>query len=514
MILQTGISIFFGVQKSGFHIDEFFTYSLSNGVGKTREVIQDGKTYSSGSPFKEYFSADEEHPFDYGQVWKNQADDVHPPLYYVLIHTLSSLIPGIFTKWVGLGANIFFSLAVTVLTYFIAKQLSGNRKSALLIAGLYGISPAAINSVMFLRMYILLNIWILAMVLLHLKYFDRKRLDFKFYLGLFFISLLGTMTQYYFLIFIFFLCAWFLMRLSIQKRWKDVLKYVGTMAAAGGASIAIFPAMLEQIFGGGYRGAQSFENLTNSSDMLTRLGAYFVIIKRELFGDRLSTAILLAAIFLILGWGMNRRKGKGTGVTCNYIPKVIGHSGTMLVFTCLCYTLLVAKISPYQTPRYVYCIYPLLFIGFCMILYHGMISVLGNHHLNYIMLLIGMINVFFFFYSFQLGMPNLRLQEKDNIRVAEEHRDEAILCIYDEKPWNLMTNYFEFEKSSSIVFVSKKNMKILPSLEVGNNQKIQLYISDSLDQDKIMKKVMKVYENLSTSSLLYKAASGNVYELS
>ena len=192
LILQSLIYIYFGNQKVGFHIDEFYTYALSNGQERANDFIEDGRIYAGGSPFTEHYTTNKDNRFDYEMVWRNQAEDVHPPLYYFFIHTISSFLPGVFTKWIGLGVNIFFSLVVTILVYLVSKEFLKDKKAVFLSTVLFSVCPAVINSIMFLRMYILLNIWILAVVWIFLLYYDKKKLDKLFYVALLCITVLGT----------------------------------------------------------------------------------------------------------------------------------------------------------------------------------------------------------------------------------------------------------------------------------------------------------------------------------
>ena len=75
--------------KYNFHVDEFYTYGLANSIDGMNPVLEDGKRYSNMGPYEEYLTVDKsgDGRFDYENVWKNQASDVHPPLYYVFIHT-------------------------------------------------------------------------------------------------------------------------------------------------------------------------------------------------------------------------------------------------------------------------------------------------------------------------------------------------------------------------------------------------------------------------------------------
>lgn len=50
----------------------------------------------------------QEYAFNYKSVFYNQAQDVHPPLYYVIIHTISSFFPGTYSKWFAIIPNMMF----------------------------------------------------------------------------------------------------------------------------------------------------------------------------------------------------------------------------------------------------------------------------------------------------------------------------------------------------------------------------------------------------------------------
>ena len=76
-------------------MDEYFTYALSGHTGGTSQNIENGVVYDQ-SIYEKYLFLDKENKFDLQVVWKNQEDDVHPPLYYMMINALCSIIPGSF----------------------------------------------------------------------------------------------------------------------------------------------------------------------------------------------------------------------------------------------------------------------------------------------------------------------------------------------------------------------------------------------------------------------------------
>ncbi|WP_395014514.1 hypothetical protein [Robinsoniella peoriensis] len=508
LILQSLIYIYFGNQKVGFHIDEFYTYALSNGQERANDFIEDGRIYSGGSPFTEHYTTNKDNRFDYEMVWRNQAEDVHPPLYYFFIHTISSFLPEVFTKWIGLGVNIFFSLVVTILVYLVSKEVLKDKKAVFLSTVLFSVCPAVINSIMFLRMYILLNIWILAVVWLFLLYYDKKKLDKLFYVALLCITVLGTLTQYYFLIFLFFLCLYFGINLLIKKRWKDVVGYIFTLAAAGIISIAVFPAMLNQIFGDGYRGEQSFENLAKGGDFFERLDKYLEIFKNSFFGNKFGIFAFIIIILAVIAILMNIKDLKKKTVVCFFKGKVM-----MVIFTVLAYTILVIKISPFQTPRYIFCIYPFIIIGLTGILFRSMITIFRGRANTIVLTIVSLICLLSFYSSYKQGMSYLFLEEENIIDIAKQHKDEPMICIYDGKQWKLMGSYFELSYNESIIYISKKNLKKLENIDITGFDKMQVYVSDSLNQDKMVNKILSKNKYFKTSTLLYKVSYGSVYEL-
>ncbi len=117
--------------------------------------IEEGFTYEpAGKPYMDYLTADEEDCFNYINVWQSQASDVHPPLYYVCLHTICSLFPGTFSKWYAGVINIFFA----IMTLWVVRRtvnIFSTSEFLLFIASVVFIfSPGILNAVSFFRMYV------------------------------------------------------------------------------------------------------------------------------------------------------------------------------------------------------------------------------------------------------------------------------------------------------------------------------------------------------------------------
>ena len=81
---------YFGNLKMGYHEDEMATFTLANYpdgfISRTEELMN---TWTAGSTWMDILTVSAEECFDYEMVYSNQESDVHPPIYYYVIHTVS-----------------------------------------------------------------------------------------------------------------------------------------------------------------------------------------------------------------------------------------------------------------------------------------------------------------------------------------------------------------------------------------------------------------------------------------
>ena len=105
ILIQILIMCFFSAKKEGYHLDEIYSYELSNSTavnsnyyGAIETNDKFGTDWIFGDEIKSYFVADEWERFAYDSVLTNQEADVHPPLYYLIFHTICSFFPGVSTS--------------------------------------------------------------------------------------------------------------------------------------------------------------------------------------------------------------------------------------------------------------------------------------------------------------------------------------------------------------------------------------------------------------------------------
>lgn len=318
--VQMAAAFYFCTQKSGFHEDEYYTYySTARTAGF---YVEDGK-WMDKETYRNEFVVLPGQQFQYGLVRQVQSWDVHPPVYYWIFHTVASFVPGVFSKWIGLGINLFIhGINLALLTYLSYLAGGKNEKLALAVMMFYGLTPAAISGVVFIRMYELLTMFVLLCAILHVNEvcgLQKEKLSFvNFLLPLMVVTYLGFLTQYYYFIFLFYMgvgfCAY---RLWHDRNLWNCLRYGVSQMTAFLLAYLTYPSCLGQMFRG-QRGAQATENFLDLSNTTMRFRFFLALLDEYVFG-KLLAGFLLVVIVLFLFMYFRRSAGQlamqGKGVS-------------------------------------------------------------------------------------------------------------------------------------------------------------------------------------------------------
>lgn len=293
-------------QKQGMHEDEFYSYYSSN---RTYGLIAEG-TVSRDTVMDELTVRDGE-GFNFGLVREVQSWDVHPPVYYFVLHFICSLMPGVFSMWQGLWINLACLLISLILMKMLGDIMVPRRDIVLsLVILAWGLSAATLTGVVFIRMYMLLTMWILAVTLLHLSSrirvtsadADERSNDINLWfwpvLGV--LTFCGFMTHYYFFIWLFFLAfGWNIREIIRTKSVRTTIYYGITMIVSFGLCYLFYPAFPAQMFRG-QRGAQATGNFLDLSNTWERICFFAEKINRIGFGSVLWILIGLIVFMYLL----------------------------------------------------------------------------------------------------------------------------------------------------------------------------------------------------------------------
>ena len=205
LFVQVIFMIFYCDMKKGFFVDEVWSYGLANSYYHAQ--LEDNNSLEnvkiSSELFKKYLTVDEGKNFKFGSVVNNQMHDAHPPLFYMVLHSVSSLFTGTFSKWFGLIPNIIYFVIVMFLLLKISQCVSDNNIFFIAVQVLYGFSIGAINSVTYIRMYMLLTLWCLLFLLENIYLYQKEKLKLSNYILLGIATLGGMYTHFFFIIFAF-----------------------------------------------------------------------------------------------------------------------------------------------------------------------------------------------------------------------------------------------------------------------------------------------------------------------
>ncbi len=345
IVVSLLVTAFFGTKKQGYFIDENYTYTISNGTQLGISV--DNGTWNDTAKFLGQVVSEGEENFSFGQMYQNAANDVHPPLYYVIFHFVSSVFTGVYSKWIGLGINLVLLLLTLMTVQKLAYRLSGENIPVTVMTLLFfGISPATISNAMLIRMYLLMLLWVLVYADLHVEDFTRDTLSVKkFLIPVFVTGFFGFLTQYFFIIVMFFISfAYAFYLLVFCGRIGHTIRYGCTVLASLIATVFVWPYSKFHIFGG-YRGEGAMSQLLDVSQMLKRTSQYILFANDQVFGNLMSFYViwgLIGAGTLIIALIAGRKAG-GKDLVRNFSVPVKGM--ILLGFAAIMDFLVIAQIG-------------------------------------------------------------------------------------------------------------------------------------------------------------------------
>lgn len=479
----------FVAQKEGYHMDELLSFELSNAqfnpwivptqpVGRLAKYVQEevrgasvSETLSnladtardvlanrgaskllqykadvypepvwiSGEQFHDYLTVGKEDAFSYLSVYFNVKDDNHPPLHFMLLHTMSSFFRNTIAPFQGCVINILAILGCCLCFFALGELLErhgilarGYGKAAGICASLlYGLSGGGIATALLIRMYGVMTFFCVAYFYLHVRKWLEREFDRK-NKWLAAVTVCGFLTQYFFLFYCLTLAALVAGSLAAGKRYRELKAYIRTMLLSAVAGVALFPFSVQDVFASG-RGTEALENLGKGlSGYGERLAAFGGILVKGSFGSTVLGAVVLACMALWLALsGIRRRIRAEGGFPADGRDKeklcVSKRFLSMLLLPCTGYFLLAARMSPYLVDRYIMPLFPFAAMLLALFLVKAF-SGLGAFR-RYLLLLPAL----------ALGIANLALYDgtylyrgyERQLEVAEKYRELPCICLYD-----------------------------------------------------------------------------------
>lgn len=441
LLILTGVIIFFGSRKLDYHIDEIANYGLANHVVGKDAHVDIGKMYTGLGPYEDFVEVKEGQRFNYRNVFHNQWEDVHPPLYYSILHTVCSFFPDSFSKWYGIGLNIFWMWCTVFVLYKLFMLMTNNSFLSMGILIAYGTTAMLINTILFIRMYAQLTFVAVLLAYLLKVYWD-KQLNKKFYIAISAVLISGMLTQYYFLFFAFPLCLLFVLHLFFESRVKEIFLLLLTVCVDALAYLVVWRHIIKHIFGG-YRGEEAMSAATSLSsikNLLIMTGEMYLFIFCGVSG---IFSIILIVVFA------KKLQNKAIAFTYEYA----------LVYTSLFYLFVVGMISPYQHFRYISPVAFIFVYAEIVVITNLLKKRLGyKKAVSVIVALCVFINfVGFAFSGFYVEMD---FYTKEKVQLFADLEDK-VCVVYLYEDW-VLPEYFEaLQHAKSYVFIDSEHEELV-----------------------------------------------------
>lgn len=488
LIIQTIIYVYVGMNKSYIHIDEAYSFGLTN---YERVEIQDNldfyNTWHNKDYYKDYLSIQEDEIGKYTPVFENQKNDVHPPFYYLLLRFAMEFTMGYFTKWSGIVLNIIIYALVTTFMYLILKKLLKSDKNsntkALILTFMSSITLASISNVVYIRMYALLTLEILITIFLHIKLLEQKEINSKLLVGIGVSVLIGILTHYYYLIYLAVLYLIFLIKYIKEKKLKNLLYYTLTMFISGILSLIIFPYSINHMFFG-YRGQGVISNFENISEIIPNITEQIRNLNYYGF-NKLMFVILIITIILFIYNKIRKKdvikisKEKKDILKIIFIPAII-------------FFIISSIASPWRVLRYFVSVCGLIFVSLIYFLYRQLQIACSESLCNILMYIIFSM-IIISPYVLHLEPELLYLDRGDIVEELSGELNLPTLYLYNSQSGGFLNDILLFSMidesyiAKDIKCTEENIQKIFENKDISNG--IILFINEGQDNEKLVNTV-------------------------
>lgn len=505
ILLQVVLHVQYGVDKAYLHMDESYSYGLMN-YDKI-DIMNNEDFYNnwhSSEYYKDYLSISRDEALDFSPVYENQKNDVHPPFYYLLLRIVSSFTIDSFSKWTGITLNIIIFIAISILIYLIANKIFKNKIYAIFLVLVNGFTMAAIDTTVYIRMYALNALNLLIISYFHIINYSKNELKLRDLAIMSVFIIIGSLTHYYYLVFLFVLFAIYVIKFIKQKNMKNLIKYIGTMIVSAIISLAIFPYSFVHLFMG-YRGTGAISSLANIEQMWNSLGKYLGILNNNGFNGILILMLISAIIIALYKIAKNKKitlRFENKEFWLIFIPTVI-------------YFTIVAMVSPYQELRYIMPVCPLMVIGIfylSKVLFEKVLSPKSTYIaltiLFIIMLIVPKVANINFYYLYK--------DKKEIVNKIEEEHDVPCLYVFNTNQNRFLDDLYLFTilDNSYIMDVKMFSEETVKQIFVNMNLEdgLIVIINEGIEHYKYLKELSETL-NLKECEHIQRMNACNIYRM-
>ncbi len=486
-------------EKKNLHMDEVSSYiGANNSINQNISIsVQYNHTYEDpAKPWMDQMCVKEDGRFDYKNVFLINSGDVHPPLYFTLLHTVCSFFPGTYSKWYAGVINIAASLLMLFAFSGILEFATEDKVFATVASAFLILCPGILSSATYFRMYHLGMFMVLAYTLVLMKGIKKRNAAFYILLGI--LALLGVMTHYYIAIYYLFSTLTFVVYLIVKKEYKSLAISFGTLAASAAVFLLLYPAAINHVFGGGGRGQEALDNLGYFPVYFNKIKTCFSICNMQIFGRLILLPLIVIIVFGV--WGIiKNQKENGEQKTKNkmricpdrlftYLIPAIGITG---------YFVIVSIITVYTTTRYFYPIYAVT-VALALFAVKNAVSKVFP---KYAIIIACAVFAVCSFIHFKANIHYLYRSTQPFLDEAKKY-GEVNCIIIPERPYDANTSFYEVSNYKSVTFVSPNEMDEMGKCGIDVTNGILISKSEGVSINAISEEVHETWSQLGDAIMI------------
>lgn len=335
----------YGNAKQGMFLDEIYTYCLSNANIEDFVALPEEDIIIQRETIINALEVQDDEKFAVKSVCYNQSQDVHPPLYYLLVNFVSSIFSDSHSKWIGLGINYVIFVLIICLLFLLSLRIFGTNRAAAIVTSLYAFSLAGMSMLIYIRMYTMLTFFTLLLAYMILGMM-RNNDKWYHYCAITVTICLGLLTHYYFVIYAFFVCLSLFIHLINQKEYRRAITFSIASLLGVVLMILIFPPVITQLTSTKLvSGTSAISQLADIKMWFPRIGSNVINIGYFLLFSFVLSAIY--CMFLLI----NRK--------CFSVDNDMRSIMMVVVVPAFISFILVSIIAPLYEIRYIYNLIPI-----------------------------------------------------------------------------------------------------------------------------------------------------------
>lgn len=491
VVTQIIVAGYFEYYKDSMFGDELFSYAFANAYF-TNTTNNTTNSYTANafiyfykwldsSVWQNMFTVQEGQRFAYDSVIYNQNFDISPPLHTLLLHSVSSLFLNVFSKWFGFGINVVFFCLAQFFLYRISCRLFSDKRAGLLVCAIYGFSWGGLNTLVYLRMYMMMVCFALGLTYMAIMHFENTIQDKRnslMILYIFLCSLCGILTHMHFLLFAFFTGLFCVSLLWIYGYWYDGFKFGCTLLGSVIVAVFLYPRMIDVLLG---RGEAGFFIDIKTGYFYQIVQRYLGIMNYEMFGGFgrlffLFFVLLIVARILVeyLNYKSIQRI-LDTFESCIRCKRIIFYNMFMVAIATF---LLMSYVTVYLSNKYLYLFYPfvVVFVVSVMLMFHDKFRLVV-----YLALLLISYNTMEYntknLYAYEMGQSEIS-------RIVADYRANAVIVEKAESFWPLICRgEMLMETPYCYLTTIDKFDEAVGEIKQKDDDRLLVYIADNVNID-------------------------------